>query len=215
MTDAPITLLPIAYRLALSYAPAKARENILSLLLLDNRLASILRNRGETIIAQMKLAWWRDRLGENPQNWPAGEPLLQRLREWEAEPHQLLGMVNGWEALLADRLDKSALHEFAAGRAMAWQALAKPGKGEVAAKIAHQWALADLSIHLDNADEAEMARSMALEAAPSKTQKLARNLRPLAVLHGLTMRAMKRGSGELLDGPAAGFLALRIGLAGR
>lgn len=208
--------LPIAQRLALSYAPAASRESILTLMLLDQRLAGILRSRGEAIIAQMKLAWWRDRLGEDPQGWPAGEPLLERLRDWPVSPGKLLPLVDGWEVLLADEFLPAVLAEFARGRALAWRALAGAFRADRdrAEQAAFEWALADCALHLDDPQDAAAARRVALQedwAAP----RLPRALRPLAVLHGLSRRAMVRESAELLDGPAAGLLAIRVGVTGR
>lgn len=209
--------LPLEQRLALSYAPRRAREDTLTLLALDNRLGGILRNRGEVIIAQMKLAWWRDRFSEDPARWPVGEPLLARLARWSGDQRRLLRLVDGWEALLAEQLDRVRIDEFAQGRATAWSAFAV-GLGaadlpriEQAARV---WALADLSLHLGEAGEAELVRAAALEqdwTAP----RLPRTLRPLAVLGGLAQRALRRESAELLDGPGAVMLALRIGLSGR
>lgn len=206
--------LPLVQRLALSYAPAGSRDDVLVLLMLDHRLATILRQGGEPVIAQIKLAWWRERLGEHPYAWPAGEPLLAALRHWPASPATLVSLVDGWEALLAEELTPSGIEEFATGRAAAWQALAPPGHAAAAAQVAHDWALADLAMHLGTEGEAGVARGLAL-AASSLTIRLPRALRPLAVLHGLTRRALDRQSSDLLDGPAAGLVALRIGLIGR
>ena len=205
--------LPLVQRLALSYAPRHMRKSVLALLTLDHRLATILRQGGEPVIAQIKLAWWRDRLGENPDAWPPGEPLLQALRGWPESPSSLVALVDGWEALLAEDLTMAGIEEFAAGRARAWQALAPAGSGEQAQQAASEWALADLALHLGEA-EAGAARRLALAVKPLDI-RLPRALRPLAVLRGLARRALERGSGELLDGPAAGLVALRIGLFGR
>lgn len=216
MIDTLEDTLPIAQRLALSYTPANARDDCLTLLLLDNRLAGILRQRSEIIIAQMKLAWWRDRLGEPPEAWPLGEPLLERLRQWKGAPADLTPLVNGWERLLADDLNTPALAEFADGRALAWQALAAGhAPNEPSEKVhvaAREWALTDLAIHLGNQEEAQAATRLA-EGATSAV--LPRQLRALAVLRGLSRRALNRGSREVLDGPMAMLAALRIGLTGR
>ena len=117
MPTDPVEDLPLVQRLALSYAPARARADTLTLLTLDNRLSGILRQRGETIIAQIKLAWWRDRLGELPANWPTGEPLLARLADWSGDTQALVPLVDGWEAILAENLDAPRIDEFATGRA--------------------------------------------------------------------------------------------------
>ena len=214
-----IAQLPTVQRLALSYAPARARAKLLTLLTLDNRLADILRGRGEEpIMAQMKLAWWRDRLRDDPANWPKGEPLLARLAEWGKTSQQLAPLVDGWEVLLAEELDAAALDEYAAGRALAWRALhleqggaADLGQIEQAAR---EWALADLALHMGQGEEAERVRGTAL-ALPWGAITLPRTLRPLLVLRGLAQRALHRGERELLDSPSAGLLALRLGLIGR
>ncbi len=209
--------LPLAQRLALSYAPALAREEILTLLLLDNRLATILRQRSEVLIAQMKLAWWRDRLNEDAADWPSGEPLLERLREGRVRTVRLLPLVDGFEALLTERLDTAVLEEFASGRANAWQSigevLAPRHDPEGIAGLARAWAMADLALHMGSQEEAQQVRDLArAERVPAR---LPRTLRPLGVLHGLSLRALVRGSHDLLDGPGAALLALRIGLLGR
>lgn len=216
--------LPLVQRLALSYAPASSREAILTLLALDTRLATILRNRSEAIIAQIKLAWWRERLSEDPALWPSGEPLLERLALWPADRATLVELVNGWEALLAGQLDEAVMREFAAGRAAAWGGLAAsiaPKYGDQTARAAMEWALADLAMHLDNSGESALARELAegdsggKSKGGGKTASLPKSLRPLAVLHGLSRRALDKNSSEMLDNMGGAMLALRIGLIGR
>lgn len=214
MADPASSELPLADRLALSYAPAGRRAAAQALLLLDHRLAAILRQGGEPVIAQIKLAWWRDRLSESPVAWPTGEPLLAALRQWPADPATLVPLVNGWEALLGEELTMSAIEDFAQGRALAWAALAPAGQGRAVAAVAREWALADLALNLGNEAEAGAARRLVL-AGRQRGGRLPRAVRPLAVLHALSRRALERGSGELLDGPMAGLIALRIGLTGR
>lgn len=199
--------LGLPQRLALSYAPRSARAPALALLALDLRLASILRGGGEPAIVQIKLAWWRERLAEPPARWPEGEPLLALLRGFPGGPGALAGIVDGWEMLLAERLDPPAIALFAEGRAAGWQALG----GEGAGPAARQWALADLLLNLPVGEEAEAVRAM-LTAEPWSRARLPRALRPLAVLHALAGRAMRRGSAELLDGPGALARAMWVGI---
>lgn len=219
MTTDDLDTLPLVQRLALSYAPASSREAVLTLMLLDNRLAAVLRQRGENVlIAQMKLAWWRDRLGQDPTEWPKGEPLLQRLRDWPGDIAGLIPMVDGWESLLGEDLDRKALVTFSLGRAQAWCALAD-GLGEHAAlapleNAIRQWAVFDLTQHLSSQEERE-AGLEALRSGQWKTLRVSRKLRTAVVLHGLARRAVKRSSDDLLDGPGAMLTALRLGLFGR
>lgn len=224
--------LPLVQRLALSYAPASSREAVLTLLALDARLAAILRNRSEAMIAQIKLAWWRERLAEDPAHWPSGEPLLARLALWPGldggaandKPQDnawshlkgLGGLVDGWEVLLADQLGEAEMQEFALGRSQAWESLAlifAPDHADLVARAAKQWALADLAMHLDHTEESALAKELALKEDWS-LGRLPRSVRPLAVLHGLSRHALDGNSTKLLNNYASGMLALRIGMFG-
>ena len=218
MSTDPVEDLPLAHRLALAYAPAGARAATLTLLALDDRLAAILRQRTEAILAQIKLAWWRDRLNEDAADWPLGEPLLARLTDWPGDKRRLVALVDGWEALMAEHLDHSSMEEFARGRSAAWSALSSALGASSAApeaeRAACEWAMADLVMNLGEGDERERALGLA-RSLSWRTARLPRALRPLAVLHGLARRALARGGSELLDGPGASLAALRIGVYGR
>ncbi len=207
--------LPLVQRLALSYAPASSREDVLNLLLLDQRLASVVHNRGEVMIAQIKLAWWRERLAEPPSQWPKGEPLLQRLQAGKIDPACLAPLVDGWEVMLVETPEASELEELAKARGRAWSGLIAGGSAtDAVKKAAGQWTLAELRIaNPELAGELDKAgKSPELAGRP---QRLPRSLRPLAVLHALAMRAVSRGSTEMLAGPGSALLALRVGLFGR
>lgn len=122
--------------------------------------------------------------------------------------------------MLAQTLAAGDISAFADGRVAGWSALAgEPGAagggGGAITCMARQWALADLALHLSARPEAGLARGLALEGGRERPARLPRALRPLAVLRGLTLRALRRGSCEVLDGPGAMIAALRIGLAGR
>lgn len=210
--------LPLVQRLALSYAPRRARAQVGALWLLDRRLAGILQAQGEAMIAQIKLAWWRDRLSDDPARWPQGEPLLALLKTGEVAPRDFLPLVDGWEALLAEHLTAAGVDEFAAGRAAAWRAVAlafgHPQAADAAAQAARETSYFDLAVHLGTEGEAAAARQLAL-ACKWRRPQLPRALRPLAVIHALSARALRRESPDLLDGAGAGLLALRTGLIGR
>src|SRR5690606_8897767 len=121
--------------------------------------------------------------------------------------------------LLAEQLERQHIDEFAHGRAAAWQALGL-GLGAAEADLprigraARGWALADLALNVGDTGEAALARSTALEEG-GPAPRLPGALRPLAVLAALSRRALRRNAPELLDGPGAAMLALRIGLSGR
>ena len=206
--------LPAPQRLALSYAPLSARGPTLALLALDRRLAELLRRRGEPVLAQVRLAWWRDTLAADPHGWPEGEPLLALLRGWR-DPAPLVALVNGWEALLSERLEPAAIAEFVSGRAAGFAQLACELGGDPgpAAAPGRLWALGDLAAHL--ADPAERAAAIEIASHFPRNVELPRPLRPLAVLAGLARRSLARGGTPLLDGPGAALTAIRLGITGR
>jgi phytoene synthase len=207
--------LPAAQRLALAYAPARSRSLILALLRLDGRLAAALRGSREPLAAQLRLAWWRDMLARPLHDWPTGEPLLEALRGWR-RPSGLVPLVDGWEALLSERLAAREIAEFVDGRGRAFACLAEElgveGVDDAAA-AAHIWALADLAAHISVGAERDLVIEYGRRLGPPP--RLSATLRPLAVLAALGAAALARGGGELLAGPGSALLALRTGLTGR
>ena len=53
-------ILPPPLRLALAYCPAGIRPGFALLLRFDERIAGIAMKQGEPMVAQLKLAWWRE-----------------------------------------------------------------------------------------------------------------------------------------------------------
>lgn len=218
MPSSPADSLPAASRLALTCAPSAVRAQHEALFLLDARLAGIVRSSREPMLAQLRLAWWRECLDGSSGNRPEGEPLLALLSQWRGPVAGLISLVNGWEALVGGgRLDATAIVRFADGRASAWAALAEAvgesASAGAASAAAREWAMADVAARLSHPGERDCAREVAA-AEPWHAPGLPRALRPLTVLHGLGRRSLRRG-GDLLDGPMAVLTALRLGLAGR
>ena len=209
MDDGLIDTLPLAQRLALSYARGEKRRRFLALFALDARLKSVVRAGGEPVIAQMKLAWWRDRFASDPGEWPFGEPLLALLRNTVSAPASLGPLVDGWEALLAESFTTAEGEDFAAGQQALWS-VADPA----AARMGRQWGLANLALNLSDPQEIAIAEDL-LAREGWNGAPLERSSRPLQVLHALAGRAMKTGATDLLDGPAAMMLAMRVGITGR
>lgn len=207
--------LPVLQRLALAYAPANAREPTLALLALDTRLAAILRAAREPMLAQLRLAWWREQLRTDPATWPRGEPLLAALQSWARQRDALVGLVDGWEALTgATPLPAAALDTLADARSRAFAALAElvgaDRDRDAAARLGRNWALIDLAARLSHPEERQAARALA-DAQDRRGARLSRAMRPLAVLHGLAARGGASGEAS----PATLLAALRIGLLGR
>ena len=206
-------------RLALSYAPAAARLPTLALLALDRRLAGIVRGSREPMLAQLRLAWWREQLAADAASWPEGEPLLNALRSWQGRHGGLTSLVDAWEVLTGTApLAEEALEDFGRSRGEAFAALAGALGTERDADRARQfgrgWALADLAVHVSHPEERARALALAMNAS-RKGPRPSRKLRPLAVLHGLALRRLNGSEqGEDLS-PGAFALALRLGLFGR
>ncbi len=217
-TDLPdLSRLGRAQRLALAYAPAKWRADTAALLLLDAQFADFVRSASEPVLGQMRLAWWRDRFAQSPEEWPKGNPLLAQLATWGAASAGLQSMVDGWEILLGERpLGATDIAAHAKCRAEGWRALAKHAGVEAdcdgISGAAERWVLVDFS--WDIAEESGRALSLETASAIGRSDRLPRALRTLSVLDGLARRSLKTHRPPLSQ--ASDMLgALRTGLFGR
>lgn len=203
-------------RIACSYVPAGARPPWHALLALDRRLSRIVAEKREPLLAQMRLAWWRDILGQPAAIWPLGEPLLAALRPFEGERAALTGIVDGWERMLGEPpLPAGDFEALADARGAGFKALARViGAADDAAllhALGRQWALADIGLHLGDADE--IATIAELLGGRHAKGRISRPMRALSVLHGLAVPAFR--AGRPIGGAGDFARAVRIGLAGR
>lgn len=218
MDEGLLETLPLAHRLALSYSPKQARRATLALFALDERLAKIVSSGSEPMISQLKLAWWRDRFSQSPDEWPDGEPLLSALRGWPGDLELLKPLVDGWEAMLDERFDRATLDQFVQGKEQAWSSLAD-GLGAVShgqglAQAVQEIALFELANNLSSQEEIAIVKAR-IGSRVSKRPKLDRRMRPIAVLHALARRAEAKGNRDLLANPGAMTTAIRVGITGR
>ena len=199
----------------MAYAPARCRASLLGLLALDRRLASIVRSSREPMLAQLRLAWWREQLSQDPAMWPEGEPLLAALKDWRGDRGPLAGLPAGWEAMTGTApLPADSFECLAQARAEAFAALAGPHYRVAALRMARNWALADIAARLSHPLEREAAMRLAL-AQDWRHETLPRDLRPLAVLHGLAARRIGMDRPDAEMSPVQFMAAVRIGLFGR
>lgn len=214
-----IASLPPLQRFALAYAPARAHALTLGLMALDNRLAGIVSRASEPMLAQIRLAWWRELLTQEPESWPGGEPLLALLKHWRERTAELVQLVNGWECAVTggDALAIADIRRLASGRGAAFGVLAgvlgHSGAAETTARMAREWALADLAAYLPAPADRDTAHEMLGDTAWTR-QRLPRALRPVAVLNGLAARSFKKGTGLDRLTPGSIVPAMRIGLFG-
>ena len=203
ISTALIGELPAVRRLALSYATGAAHVPFLALFALDAKLGSIVMGAREPVLAQIKLAWWRERLAAPPNKRPRGQPLLAALACWAGHEAALIALVDGWEAMLGEEPDAA---ELAAARGAAMRALAvllgEEAHADCAELAGKVWSHGDVG----SAPEADRA------LAPAQ---LPRSLRPLAVLAGLARRSLRLGQRGLIERPSDMLVAIRLGLLGR
>lgn len=133
-------------RLAIAYAPAADRPFFRLLLEFDGRLAQIVASHGEAVIAQMRMAWWRDVITKDAVQRPLGEPMVAQLNAFEDGRQQdamqaMLQIVDGWDILLAhEEWSYDVLVSHARSRAAALF-----GDVDQAAQAGETWALQDLA----------------------------------------------------------------------
>lgn len=207
--------LPVMQRLALSYAPLPARLPWLALLGLDARLAGIVRSSREPMLAQVRLAWWRDLLAGPASAWPTGEPVLAALGAWHGRHGALASLAGAWGELAGEApLDADVFRALAEARAEALAALADLlGAGrfaQPAANMARAAALADLKGGVSHPQERAVLAAL-VEEQDWRAKRLPRVLRPLSVIHGIAARRR----GDLAHGPLDLLTAMRLGLLGR
>jgi phytoene synthase len=184
---------------------------------LDRRLAALVARANEPLLAQMRLAWWREQLGQDGGDVLAGEPLLAQIAaQWGAGAPRLAALVDGWESLLGEApLPVEAIDAFAAGRGASLAAFAElvgASRDSAGARAAgHGWALADFAWRTSDSRERDRALALGnrIEFAPVH----ASTLRGVAVLGGLARRALARGE-PLLRGRGAVLHAMRLGMFG-
>lgn len=216
--------MPPEQRLALAYARGRSGTACSDFLALDRRLAAAVAQASEPITGQLRLAWWRDRLSEDPAQWPSGEPLLARLRGWgdagrSVDLSPLGALVDGWEAwLVAELRDASAMLAVAGKRAR-WSVVAEIHGMEVPQGIddaARAWALADMAAHVrsDAEHAAVFEAAEQLDLAASQQQRWPRALRPFAILAALGKRALAERR-TMMERPSDMARAMRVGIFGR
>lgn len=218
LNEEAISRLPLSQRLALSYAPRLTRDAFFAFFALDNALADIIRQAREPMLAQIRLAWWRDTLAKAAQDRPQGNPLLDLIGKWPVQSDALQGLVDGWEAVLADGLmDADSMRMFARGRGECYAVIARVCASERDREAAHSgefWALVDLCEGLSDGQERALAQDLARQMEPVATA-FARPMRPLSILSGLAHRALHRDNGAILSSKGDMLAAVRLGLFGR
>lgn len=187
-------------RLAIAYVPAFYRSAFTLLLQLDERLAGILRSAREPMIAQIKMAWWREAFGNAAHLRPKGEPLLQALNDRGdvIPPAALDALVSAWEMLLGQNpWDQKVTNDHTDLRAKAiFQTYAHwVGSAQDVRPAGRAWALADLRQAFPERvaqgvrpEQVSLPSSRKLRPLSIMLMSTRTNSGPRLVLHALTGR---------------------------
>lgn len=179
MTDPNLDIAPPT-RLAITYAPAHIQPAFTFMLQLDMRFADILRKAREPMIAQIKMAWWRDAFAKAPHLRPTGEPLLHALNETDGYVplSALEALASSWEILLGSdewTHDLTAKHAQLRSEAIYQSYAHWVGSAQDMRPIGQIWAIAALR-------QAFPSRVPDCVVAPQSDLPKARALRPLSIL---------------------------------
>lgn len=172
--------LPPPATLAVAYTPVALRPAFTLLLQLDARFADIVRKAREPMIAQIKLAWWRDAFAAEPALRPKGEPLLQALGACGdlISPSALEELVSAWELLLGEgewAAPDVAKHTALRGRAIFGSYVVWIGGSYDISALSDQWARD--ALRLEFPSKLSVPNNQPLAALPK-----GRKLRPLSIL---------------------------------
>lgn len=197
--------------LVLAHARTSDRAALEAMLAFDLRLGRIVYGASEPMLGQIRLAWWREEIArERCADAPLpADPLLSAIVEhWGRSTSGLLALLDGWERRLGEApLGSQTDKAFSEGRSLAFS-----GFADLAGESAHRqdagmhgqaWGLAELAM-------SEGSAADALDPLP----RLPRSLRPLSVIGGLSVRAVKRGGRPLLGDRFSPLVALRLGIFG-
>jgi len=211
--------LPPELRLALAYTPDYLRAQMRTYFALDQRLSRIVSATTEPMLGQMRLAWWRDMFGTEPSERPSGDVVLEAVSEyWHGREVTLTELVDCWEVLIvSEEIGPQEISAFSAGRAAGFLAMFTETAKQDAAPIlaaASSWAIADAASRVSDIEE----RRLFVDAGLSQVRKggqMSRELRGLAVLEALSLRALKRGGRPLMEGRGAALTVFRTAILGR
>ena len=172
--------LPPPANLAVAYTPVAFRPAFTLLLQLDVRFADIVQKAREPMIAQIKLAWWRDAFAAEPALRPKGEPLLQALGACGdvISPSALEDLVSAWELLLGEdewTAQDIAKHAALRGGAIFGSYAAWIGDRCDVSALSQQWAIDALRLEFPS-------KFVALRNQPLPALPKGRKLRSLSIL---------------------------------
>ncbi|MBV7260263.1 hypothetical protein [Erythrobacter crassostreae] len=204
--------LPAELAIAIAHTPQKVRGRLTTCFALDQRLARIVAGTTEPILGQMRLAWWRDVLSQPAEERPVGDAVLDAVgAECSGHEAALIQMVDAWEVfVVAEKLDQNVATQFAKNRSAPLSALIGKDHPNGGGTI---WAIADAASRVSDGEEQGLLIDAGLGLA-GKNVARSKELRGIAVLDALALRALKRGGRPLMEGRGASITAVRAALFG-
>jgi 15-cis-phytoene synthase len=169
------------------------RAALTSLWKLEARLFGVVAQRREVVLAQIKLAWWRERLAqvaEAPEALPKGEPLLAELAASWGGRASLAPVADAYEAIMLAEDSDSLV---SAGRALA-----------MAVQVGAAWGLARAA---QLAGDVELQAEIWARAGMTSIAAAPRHVRTLDRWAQLLAK-----HGGAVSPRAEGWLLLRAGL---
>jgi len=191
MNDVIISLSP-PQRLALSYLEPNKRQLLTLFLVFDSRLQDVYFKMSEVMIAQIRLAWWRDTIVSESK--PKSEPLVAMIDETITLYPEinitkiLLSLIDAWEIFIISEGDmkEDQLREYANNRGgLLFEAIAEVCKvnelSEDFAYLGEIWALSFL--FQNDREVCEEAITLAFEKYKMvDLVKTSREIRALTIL---------------------------------
>lgn len=206
-----LNMLSPPKRLAIAYAKMPHRQALAILLSFDVTFGGVACRQSEPILAQLRMAWWRDVIHKRPGERPSGEPLtadLSRLQTaypgWNMEK-RVSELLDGWcELLVGDSWDDAMIDRHINARAAAifcgYGVISGQGDGDALLQIGRNWALSDLRSYCRDAGQidttARLRCTVALHPVPEIPRALSilemsnrENISPVRLFwHALTRR---------------------------
>ena len=201
--------------LMLRLVPFEVRPAIEALWRVDAAMGDVVARATQPALAAVKLAWWRERLGELDTGPPPAEPRLRAAAEYLLPANvtgaELAALEDGWAALLEEHVDAARVAE----RGIQLFRLAARLLGADESRTGEAAALYAL-VSVGRRDVSELMDKAGTYLRPLARQRFSRPLRPLTGLARLAVRDLKRGAPFETEGSPPRLAAmLRHRLTGR
>ena len=212
------SFLADAKDVVLAHIGGEYRPRLAALFAFDSELSAAVTRASEPIVAQLRLAWWRDEIGKPEQARTLSVPLLAELTDiYGSEISKLGELVDGFEALALNDAESGlkGVYGVQKGRTTALNAVIgaenASGLAQPLRDVAASWTFAQYA-----GGEAHPAlKQVAADLLTRKPPAFPRELRGLTILDRLARRSIARGGGPLLATRGDATTALRLGLFGR